>query len=155
MLDYLCSHMDTLRVMSIEAVQTSGPVIPEWSFGDRLRKVRREVAQLDQNEFADTLGVGRQGYAAWESGRTSPRDIVALAKRVELATGVPAAWMLGIETSAPPARLTGRTEGTTGWYYPQYDRTVVPFAPVAARRYATAQVPHADRNHLNESSTAA
>lgn len=43
---------------------------PEFSFGDRIRKIRREVAQA---------------YSAWESGRTKPDDIVAVAKRIAIA----------------------------------------------------------------------
>lgn len=68
--------------------------IPAWTFGDRLRKARREVG-LGQAEFADALGVGRQAYAAWESDRNTPRDITGMAEQLERVTGVPRAWFLG------------------------------------------------------------
>jgi DNA-binding XRE family transcriptional regulator len=71
-------------------------MIPEWTFGDRLRKIRRDVAYADQGTFAHSIGVTRQAYASWEAGRSQPRDLVALSKRIELLTGVPAAWLLGL-----------------------------------------------------------
>ena len=49
------------------------------------------------------LGANPNAYRAWESGRNHPRDIVALAKRIEILTGVPAQWTLGLAdgTSTP------------------------------------------------------
>lgn len=49
------------------------------------------------------LGANPNAYRAWESGRNNPRDIVALAKRIEILTGVPAQWTLGLAdgTSTP------------------------------------------------------
>lgn len=73
----------------------AGPVIPDWSFGDRMRKIRRDIMDIEQTEMAELLGVKKQAYAAWETGRSQPRDILTLAKRVELATRVPASWLLG------------------------------------------------------------
>jgi DNA-binding XRE family transcriptional regulator len=70
-------------------------LVPEWTFADRMRKIRRDVLDLEQGAFAEKLGVKRQAYAAWEMGRTHPRDILALARRVELVSGVPASWVLG------------------------------------------------------------
>lgn len=68
--------------------------IPAWTFGDRLRKARRESG-LGQADFADALGVGRQAYAAWESDRNTPRDITGTAEVLERVTGFPRAWFLG------------------------------------------------------------
>jgi DNA-binding transcriptional regulator YiaG len=75
---------------------------PEWSTADRLRKIRRDTG-YSQDEFAEMLGANPNNYRAWESGRNHPRDIVALAKRIEMLTGVPAAWTLGLAdgTSTP------------------------------------------------------
>lgn len=73
---------------------------PEWSFADRLRKIRRE-AGFQQDSFATHLDVNENQYKAWESGRNHPRDIVTIAKRIELLTGVPAQWTLGLSESAP------------------------------------------------------
>ena len=77
--------------MSVDA----RPVTPTWTFGDRLRKTR-SLAGMDQRAFATTLGVTASALAQWEPGRAVPRDIVTIAKRVERQTGVPAAWILGI-----------------------------------------------------------
>ena len=85
--------------------------IPAWSVADRLRKIRREVAHLDQGAFAEAIGVKADRYGAWESGRNGvPSDIlVPLAKRIELVTGVPAEWTVGLMDGAPPDG--GRPEG--------------------------------------------
>lgn len=73
---------------------------PEWSLADRLRKIRRDTG-YSQDEFADKLGTNPNAYRAWESGRNHPRDIVALAKRIEMLTGVPAQWTLGLADDQP------------------------------------------------------
>lgn len=70
-------------------------VIPEWSLADRLRKVRQHAGE-GQREFADQLGVASATYANWEAGNAKPRDLVAIAKRIELLTDVPAAWLLDV-----------------------------------------------------------
>lgn len=75
---------------------------PEWSFADRLRKIRRE-AHFQQDDFAARLGVNENQYKAWESGRNNPRDIVSIAKRIELLTGVPAQWTLGLADAPAPS----------------------------------------------------
>lgn len=68
----------------------------DWTFADRIRKVRRDVLAIDQGEFATRLGVTRQAYAAWESGRklyvaTADRDAEAamdrLAKKLKRGRG--------------------------------------------------------------------
>lgn len=79
-----------------------GPWIPEDTFGDRLRRVRRSLG-LTQEEFAGRLGgsVGIKALGAWETGTREPRGAVGIAKRIELAFGVPATWLLGLETPGP------------------------------------------------------
>lgn len=73
----------------------------EWTFGDRIRKIRRAVG-ADQGQFANTLGETRESLSAWESGRVAqPRNVVTIAKRIELAYGVPAGWVLGLENPHP------------------------------------------------------
>jgi transcriptional regulator with XRE-family HTH domain len=71
------------------------PWQPQWSLGDRLRKVRREL-QWSQEELANAIGVKPTTLGAWESGRNSPDDPVYLARKIEIITGVPAAWLLGV-----------------------------------------------------------
>jgi transcriptional regulator with XRE-family HTH domain len=87
--------------------RTSGIDDLEWSFGDRLRKIRKRRTDFGQREFATKLGVGWQAYAQWEADNSRPKDVVAVAKRVELLTGVPAAWLLGVyETPGRRAEIT-------------------------------------------------
>jgi DNA-binding XRE family transcriptional regulator len=93
----------------------NGYRIPQWDFSDRLRKIRREVAHLTQEQMATELGASQRAYAAWETGRTKPDDIVAVAKRIALRWGIPPTWTLGLDdgpsggggASAPiPAELS-------------------------------------------------
>ncbi len=70
-------------------------VAPDLTFGDRLRKARR-TRQLSQVEFARLLGESEKSIANWESDVSRPRDVVALAKKVQATYGVPADWLLGI-----------------------------------------------------------
>ena len=60
----------------------------DWTLGDRLRKARRAVG-VSQERFAATLGVNKKSLAAWELDTNEPRNLVALAKRIELAYGIP------------------------------------------------------------------
>jgi DNA-binding XRE family transcriptional regulator len=87
---------------SAQSDEPTGAVIPDWTFADRMRKIRRDVLGIEQGEMAEKLNVKKQAYAAWETGRTHPRDILAIARRVELATRVPAQWVLGLDQSPPP-----------------------------------------------------
>ena len=73
---------------------------PEWTFGDRMRKARRE-AGLTVQEFAAALDLTTSALSQYETDRSTPRDVVALARRVEALTGIPAAWLLGVEEDPP------------------------------------------------------
>ncbi len=68
--------------------------IPEWTFGDRLRKIRRE-ADLDQGQMATRLGISKGRYANWEIDTARPRDILKIAARIEVEFGTPRWWILG------------------------------------------------------------
>ena len=74
---------------------------PRWTFGDRVRRIRRDH-KMTQAEFAVRLGVGDRSVAAWESDRNEPEQIVEMARRIEGAFGVPAAWVLGIAEGPHP-----------------------------------------------------
>lgn len=76
--------------------------IPEWTFADRLRKARQEV-HLNQRDFAERLQVTAAAYAQWEAGNARPRDVVTIAKRVELLAQVPASWLLDLAPTPVPA----------------------------------------------------
>ena len=70
--------------------------IPEWTLADHLRKARQTTG-LNQREFAERLGVKYTAYAQWEADNNRPRDVVLVAKRVEMLTGIPASWTLGVD----------------------------------------------------------
>ena len=70
---------------------------PSWTFADRLRKIRRDVAGITQEEMAAELGVKQGAYASWEVGRSKPDDVVAVAKRIALRWRIAPTWMLGLE----------------------------------------------------------
>ncbi len=74
---------------------------------------------MDQAEFARALGFSRPAYQSYEAGRHSPRDVVAMARRIELLTGVPASWTLGLDdvrAAEPeaPAMHSGHGSGVGG-----------------------------------------
>lgn len=76
--------------------------IPIWTFGDRLRKARRRSGMTGQ-DFAHVLGITASALGQYETDRAKPRDVVELARRVEAVTGIPAAWLLGLDDGALPA----------------------------------------------------
>jgi transcriptional regulator with XRE-family HTH domain len=55
---------------------------------------------MDQRAFATALGTTHATYGHWELGTNTPRDLVAVARRVEALTKIPAAWLLGV--TPPP-----------------------------------------------------
>ncbi|OZF33354.1 hypothetical protein CH296_11030 [Rhodococcus sp. 14-2496-1d] len=85
------------------SIAPEGDVNPEFDFADRLRKIRRSVAGLTQAEMADELGVSQKAYSAWEAGRNTPTNLVAIAKRAEMRWRgrVTAAWILGVDEKNP------------------------------------------------------
>lgn len=78
----------------------------EWTFGDRLRKIRRTMG-LSSRDFAARVGVTHSSLSQYETDRMQPRDIVDFARRVEGISGVPAAWLLGLDEEAPDVRVRG------------------------------------------------
>lgn len=71
-----------------------------WTFGDRIRKIRR-LSGESQASFAAAIGQGEKAVGAWELGTNEPRNVVTIARRIELRYGIPAAWTLGL-TEEPP-----------------------------------------------------
>lgn len=64
--------------------------IPEWTIGERLAKAR-EWAGMDQETFAERIGVSRSTVSNYERGRSEPKRIVLNAWA--MATGVPLVWL--------------------------------------------------------------
>lgn len=76
--------------------------VPRFELCDRLRRIRRDRG-MSQAEFAALLDVRDRTYSAWESGKNTPSgsQMIATAKRIELAVGVPAWWTLGLGAPGP------------------------------------------------------
>jgi transcriptional regulator with XRE-family HTH domain len=74
--------------------------VPEWTDGDKLRKVRRHLG-LTQEEFAARLGIPGPTYMAWETDRNRIKNVKAIAKRVKQISGTPLWWFLDTEVPAP------------------------------------------------------
>lgn len=53
-------------------------------------------------DFAHALGITSSALGQYETDRAHPRDVVELSKRVEALTGIPAAWLLGVDPVEPP-----------------------------------------------------
>jgi transcriptional regulator with XRE-family HTH domain len=80
---------------------TTGVVIPEFTVGDRLRKAR-ELTGLDQQRFADEIGISRQSVSNYELGNTKVRKIVLIAWQMR--TGVPVEWLEHGRLTQPPVQ---------------------------------------------------
>lgn len=85
---------------------------PAWTLGDRMRKARMTTG-MHQRDFAVAINVKSGSLAAWESDRAIPRNIVAVARRIELVSGVPAAWILGLDDGPPPGPPGGGSNQPT------------------------------------------
>lgn len=75
-------------------------MVYQWTFGDRIRKVRR-TAGMSSRDFAAALGVTNSGLAQWETDRSLPRDIKGAAAKVSELTGVSAHWLVTGECPPP------------------------------------------------------
>lgn len=82
--------------------------IPEWTFADRVRKARLSV-EMDQKTFAQQIGKTSSAVAQWEAGNSRPRDIVNVAKSIEMLTRIPASWILGVDAPNAPEPANHRT----------------------------------------------
>lgn len=97
-------QLDALHTSSVPVPMpegTSSEAVPQWTLGDRLRKVRR-VNGLTQDQFAALLGVNAKSLAAWESDKQSPRRyiLMAIAAQLEGQFGLPRMWTLGLQPQA-------------------------------------------------------
>ena len=102
----------------------------DWTFGDRIRKARRVVG-ITTDELAQTVAVSKQAVSQWETGATTPRSANAIARRIQIAYGIPAAWLLGQESPHPDGPDEGLDEApptglepVTLWFHgtPSQDR---------------------------------
>ena len=99
------------------------PYIPEFLFGDKVRKIRRDAGE-SQGTMAQKLQVSSATVAAWETSINMPRNAVSIAQRIELAYGVPAWWLLGLQM--PTAPRPGGPEGGATAGLPRLDSNQQP-----------------------------
>jgi len=94
--------------------QPAGDFVPEWSDGEKLRKIRRHLGKT-QEEFATALGVKPTTYSAWEADRNSVREPKVIARRLKMLAGVPMWWFLDSERPSGPDGPDGGENGGPGW----------------------------------------
>jgi transcriptional regulator with XRE-family HTH domain len=97
LIDSFWGRMHTQRM----STHPSSDFVPEWTDGDKLRKVRRHLG-LTQDEFAARLGVNAATYTAWENDRNRIKNLKAVARRVKQMTGTPLWWWFDTEPPNPP-----------------------------------------------------
>ena len=93
--------------MSTQSTETNGS-IPEFTIGDRLRKARERTG-LEQEPFADEIGVSRGTIRNYETGATRHLKPIVL-RAWALRTGVPLSWIetgVAPTTNGPRPTLTG------------------------------------------------
>jgi transcriptional regulator with XRE-family HTH domain len=63
--------------MTIQLPTAPAALVPEFSFGDRLRKAR-ELAGFDRTELGEALGIHRQTIARYEADQARPTSSVVV-----------------------------------------------------------------------------
>lgn len=81
-----------------QTAAAEGRLIPEWTLGDRLRKARRSV-KMTTAAFAEAINENPKTYGSWETDNSAPRnrDLLVMARRIEMLTRISAAWIIGLE----------------------------------------------------------
>jgi transcriptional regulator with XRE-family HTH domain len=70
----------------------------EWSWGDRVRKLRKALGRMTQSELAELIGESSAAVSSWEAGNNDARHIVEKARIIEERLGIPglAPWLVGM-----------------------------------------------------------
>jgi DNA-binding XRE family transcriptional regulator len=94
---------------------------PQWSWGDRLRKIRR-VAGMQQADMAFLVGVPTQTFGTWEANRALPQRMVMELVSSKIAARFPktvsAAWLMGYGADGPlPTTPHGEVSGPDAQLY--------------------------------------
>lgn len=76
--------------MTIQLPTAPAALVPEFSFGDRLRKAR-ELAGYDRTELGEALGIHRQTISRYENDEATPTQSVIVVWG--LITQVDLAWI--------------------------------------------------------------
>jgi transcriptional regulator with XRE-family HTH domain len=56
---------------------------------------------MTSHQFAAAVGISPPALTQYETDRSTPRDIIGLARRVEEVTGVSALWLLDLTDQIP------------------------------------------------------
>lgn len=78
------------------STQPEGDYVPEWTDGDKLRKVRLHMG-MTQADFAEALQVNAVTYSGWESDRNRIKDLKTIARRIKVLSGTPLWWWFDTE----------------------------------------------------------
>lgn len=78
---------------TIPATDEDGGIVPEWTFGERVKKARKVADIHSAEELAERLDMSRNGVGGWETDTSLPtfRKLCALARE----TGVSVRWLAG------------------------------------------------------------
>lgn len=100
-------RLDGLKRGQIDRIEAMhAPVIPVWTFQDRLKK-SREFSGLTQRQLAEKLDVSIGSVRRWEEGTRNPRP--KMMEAIAEVTGVSLEWLLhgneGEEEKEPPVEL--------------------------------------------------
>lgn len=130
---------------TVTALTPGGRSAPRFTFGDRLRKVRKTLG-LNQAEMARRLNVGARALGAWELDTNTPRDLVPLAIAIEDEFLLPRGWMLGLD--AYPATPPETPEGVAGQLL-RLDSNQQPLDNCVADGHLATVLPFPSRADLN------
>lgn len=84
-----------IREYQDRQLAASRAAAPEWTVGDRIRKIRR-VSGLTQADFAKRVRLSKGSLAAWEADSpVGENSLMLLAARCQVEFGVPAWWTMG------------------------------------------------------------
>lgn len=75
-------------------------LIPEWTFGDRLKKARA-ISGTDVEVIAKRAGRSARAVHSWEQAARQPRDVFGIVRVYAEVTGVPEHWLLTGESREP------------------------------------------------------
>jgi transcriptional regulator with XRE-family HTH domain len=119
--------------MATQAAVVDTEWVPAFSFGDRMRLVRRKRGR-SQEQMAALLDVKKVTYASWEAGRTpSLEEVQHIARRLYLIDRVPQWWTLGADV--PPANLWDAGARSSTDRASDYGSLVGVFARSTTRRH--------------------
>lgn len=93
------------RVGLVVMASVADPWIPEDTFGARLARLRQALGGWNVKRAADFCGLPDASWHNWEAGRSTPRDLITVCRKIHDATGVNYIWLIAGSPAAP----------STGW----------------------------------------